>query len=453
MDSALIQIKDKLFHSPGDYTKNQPDLFIPHRFRMIAPSQIPGFFQQVRECMPGEGILIYVHLPFCFSECLFCNSFPFPADRAVQDEYVRNLVREISLFADQGIFCGKKVKGIYFGGGTPTSFSDRNLRTIIDALAARVEFASYPGITVEAHPATLCGERIAALAEIGITRISMGCQSFDPIVLALCNRMNDIGQVTNVIAKAGQAKIAVNLDMMTGLPGQTMASVRRDLDLVRSLGADAVEYIRHEIVNPLVVRLFRERPELVVGKDELFEMVLLTHEWLEQNGYEQNGTYRDGSQWEYRFHWLHEMPIIAFGVRARSYTAAVCYDKFEDLASYARMIDMGIPPVGRFIPLTTRDRMYRALFLGLQLRHGLSLSDFRGRFAQDALQVFKPLLAYLDECRCLEPDRMAIRLNRYGAFFVEDVCDAVTDAALLEDSRELTRSPHSKGSTSSRLPS
>jgi oxygen-independent coproporphyrinogen-3 oxidase len=419
----------------------------------MAPSLVGGFLEQVKQSMPGEEILLYVHLPFCFSECLFCNSFPFPVNKAVQDDYVRSLVREIGLFADQGIFEGKKVRGIYFGGGTPTSFPTRELSTIIETIAARVPLAQGCGITVEAHPATLAPPgRVEELAGIGVTRVSMGCQSFDPEVLALCNRKNDAAQVAGIVERAAEVKVAVNLDMMTGLPGQTIGSVRRDLATLASIGPTAVEYIRHEIVNPLAVALLTERPELMVGKDELFEMVLLTHEWLERNGYEQNGTFSNGSQWEYRYHWLHEMPIIAFGVRSRSYTATICYDKFEDLASYAKMIEKGIPPVGRFIVLSPGEQMYRALFLGLQLREGLSLSRFRERFGEDARELFRPLLTYLNECGCLDPDEESIRLSRYGAFFVEDVCDAVTDAALKAESDNLVRSPHSEGSTSARLP-
>lgn len=452
MDEALNKIRRNLFHDPGDYTKNQPDLFIPHRFMAMPPSQASGFLQQVGESIPGEEILIYVHLPFCFTECLFCNSFPFPVNKAVQDGYVRSLVKEIGLFADRGIFRDKKVRGIYFGGGTPTTFPTMDLKAIIDAITSRVPLAAGCGITVEVHPMFVADGRVAELAGIGVTRISMGCQSFDPEVLALSNRRNDAVQVAAIIDRAGRAGVAVNLDMMTGLPGQTIQSVRRDLATLASMRTDAVEYIRHEIVNPLAVSLLRRRPELMVTKDELFEMVLLTHQWLESNGYEQNGTFSNGSQWEYRYHWLHEMPIIAFGVRARSYTSTICYDKHEDLASYSRLIEKGIPPVGRYIPLTIREMMFRALFLGLQLRDGIDVRAFRERFGADAREVFKTLLAYLEKCGCLEPDEGAIRLSRCGAYFVEDVCDAVTDAALREDPGDLVRSPHSEGSSSSRLP-
>ena len=73
---VLNVIRNELFYGSADYTKNQPDLFIPHRFKILAPSQADSFLEKVKESLTEEEILFYVHLPFCFSECLFCNSFP-----------------------------------------------------------------------------------------------------------------------------------------------------------------------------------------------------------------------------------------------------------------------------------------------------------------------------------------------------------------------------------------
>jgi oxygen-independent coproporphyrinogen-3 oxidase len=448
----LEQIRRNLFFGLYNYTKNQPDLFIPHRFELLPPFQIPKFFDKVRESMPGEEILIYVHLPFCSSECLFCNAFPLKADRRVQADYLEHLIREIRLFADQGVFAGKKARCIYFGGGTPTLFADRDLGRILDTIAACVPRAERCGITVEAHPTTLAeGKRLAGLAALGVTRISMGCQTFDPEVLALCNRRNSEPLLRKIVGIAREEGLAVNIDMMTGLPGQTLESVRRDIEALERIRPDAVEYIRHEIVNPLAIELFRSRPELVVEKDLLFDMVLMTQEWMERTGYEQNGRFSDGRQWEYRYHWLGEMPIVAFGLRARSYTPGVCFDKYEDLPTYARMIDQKLLPVARYIFLTKRERMYRSLFLGLQVRDGLDIARFTARFGEDPRVVFGPLLDRLRECGCLEVADGHVRLTSHGAYFVEDVCDVITDAVLSEASGNLTRNPHSEGSTSSRL--
>ncbi|MFZ3209633.1 MAG: radical SAM protein [Geobacteraceae bacterium] len=444
---ALSRIKNELFYGSSNYTKNQPDLFVPHHFKMLAPSQVGPFVEMIKESVKEEEILLYFHLPFCFSECLFCNSFPLKVDKHIQQDYLQHLLKEITLFSECGFFDGKKVKCIYFGGGTPTSFSNRDLKLIIDKIRSSIDFAENCNITSEAHPLTLSSEeRIAGLAKIGISRISIGCQTFDPDILFHCNRTNTPAQVQQIVTHAQKHGMAINIDMMSGLPGQTIASVRKDLELLEEIRPNAIEYIRHEIVNPLVVELYKTRPDLIVEDDTLFEMVYITQEWMESLGYEQNGRFSNDKQWGYRYHWLKEMPIIAFGSRTRSYTKSICYDKHEDLSTYTRMISKGILPIGRYIPLSKRERMYRSLILGLQLKCGLDIKHFHDTYCEDAFEVFGPVIAKLNEYGCLQQDADSISLTKYGAYFVEDVCDFIIDAALKDESGDLVRASHSGGS-------
>jgi len=451
-DEALNIIRNKLFYGSADYTKSQPDLFIPHRFKILAPSQVDSFLEKVKVSLVEDEILIYVHLPFCFSECLFCNSFPHKVDRETQDDYLRNLLKEIELVSRHGVFTGKRAKCIYLGGGTPTSFSNNDIRRILDKISSSVELSDTCNVTSEAHPLTLSDkERIKDLASIGIDRLSIGCQTFDEKVLLLCNRKNTEAQVAKIVNDVQNAGMSINIDMMTGLPGQTVQSVREDLDRLERIRPDSVEYIRHEIVNPLVVKLYTDRPDLVVGNDALFEMVCNTQEWMSANGYEQNGRYTDDSQWGYRYHWLKEMPIIAFGSRARSYTKTICYDKYEELATYTSILRKGGLPIGRYIALTEREQMYRSLLLNLQVGEGLDVKQFQNRFSVSPQDMFSPLFASLHEYGCLQQEDGSVRLSKYGAYFVEDVCDFIIDAVLKEESSCLVRTPHSDGGTSSRL--
>jgi len=451
-NEVLEIIRQKLFYGSTDYTKNQPDLFVPHKFRMLAPSQMDGFVTTLREGLPEEEVLIYVHFPFCFSECLFCNSFPHKVDQKIQQEYLHSLLREMEILAAYGVFSGKKARGIYFGGGTPTSFSNEDLGKVLEKIKAIVELAEGCSITSEAHPSTLLiKNRIEGLRDIGINRLSVGCQTFDQNILEICNRKNTEEQLRGIVKAVKAAGLAINIDMMTGLPGQTLTSVRNDLAILESIRPDAVEYIRHEIVNPLAVALYKQDPGLVVDSDTLFAMVCATQEWMAAQGYEQNGSFSDDRQWGYRYHWLKEMPIIAFGSRTRSYTQAICYDKHEELSTYFNIVRKGILPVGRYITLTPKEQMYRSLLLRLQLKSGLDIQQFQQRFGQDPREVFAPILLKLAEFGCLEHGEGTVRLSEYGAYFVEDVCDYITDMALREDSEFLTRTPHSDGGTSSRL--
>lgn len=444
---VLSKIRNELFYGSSSYTKNQPDLFIPHQFQMLAPSQARSFLDRIIESIPEREILLYVHLPFCFSECLFCNSFPQKVDRNIQQTYLAYVLKEIDLFAQSGIFEGKKAKCIYFGGGTPTSYPNSDLKLILDRIRSCIELSDTCNITSEAHPQTLDNKsRIFELAEYGFSRISIGCQTFDADVLSLCNRSNTPSQIHSIVTTAHEAGLAVNIDMMTGLPGQTIRKIQSDLAFLEEMRPDSIEYIRHEIVNPLVAELYQSRPELMIDDDTLFEMIYMTQEWMEKNGYEQNGRFSDDRQWAYRYHWLKEMPIIAFGTRTRSTSKTICYDKHEELSNYSRLIDKGLPPIGRYIYLSKRERMYRSLMLGLQIKSGLDSTQFYDRFGEYPRGVFGPLLEKLTDFGCLDSTEGSVRLSRLGAFFVEDVCDLIIDTALREKSEDLERTPHSGGS-------
>lgn len=452
-DEVLNIIRNELFYGSADYTKNQPDLFTPHRFKMLAPSGVDGFVDKIKESLKQEQeLLLYVHLPFCISECLFCNSFPHKADRKVQKDYLQNVLKEVELLSNQGIFEGKKARCIYFGGGTPTSFSNHDIKLILDAITSSIDLSDNCSITSEAHPATLADKkRVGELGAIGITRLSIGCQTFDQSILLRCNRKNTENQIVRIVEDAHNAGISINIDMMTGLPGQTIDSVKRDLAILEKIRPDSIEYIRHEIVNSLVVKLYKDNPDLVVSNDTLFEMVCITQAWMSANGYEQNGRFTNDKQWGYRYHWLKEMPIIAFGSRARSYTKTICYDKHEELSTYSNVIRKGILPIGRYIFFTKREQMYRSLLLDLQLQSGLDINRFRDRFSVDPLELFSSLFSKLNEYGCLKQENGAISLSKYGAYFVEDVCDYIIDTVLKEESNLLVRAPYSEGGTSSRL--
>jgi oxygen-independent coproporphyrinogen III oxidase len=445
-NAVLNKIRNELFYGSTNYTKNQPDLFVPHHFRMLAPSEVTSFFGTTINATSEEEILIYIHLPYCFSECLFCNSFPLKVDKQVQQKYLTYLIKEIELYSSFGVFNGKKAKCISFGGGTPTTYSNKDIKKIIDAITTCIGLSENCSIATEAHPLTLEQEsRIVELASIGFNRISVGCQTFDDDILSLCNRNNTPAQIEKIVKTAQGAGLMINIDMMTGLPGQSIEKVRTDLCVLEQICPDSIEYIRHEIVNPLITELYEKRPELIVDDDILFEMVLMTQQWMENNGYEQNGRFSSDKQWGYRYHWLEEMPIIAFGTRTRSYTKTICFDKHEDLATYSRMIDKGIPPIGRYIALSKQERMYRSLILSLQLKKGLNIQRFHDMYRENPFEVFGPLVLKLEDLGCLYRDVDSVRLTQYGAYFVEDVCDCIIDAALREESSGLVRAPHSGG--------
>ncbi|MCK0198781.1 oxygen-independent coproporphyrinogen III oxidase [Ancylobacter sp. 6x-1] len=180
---------------------------------------------------PGTPTSLYVHVPFCRSMCWYCgcNTTVALRDRPVLD-YLAALRAEIDLVAAR---CGRAadVRHIHFGGGTPTILAADDFRALMDLLRAR--FAVHPGaeIAVEIDPRRLDAAMIAALAASGVNRASLGVQSFDGAVQAAINRIQSVGQTAAVVDGLRAAGIgAINLDLIYGLPKQTLASCRETVE-------------------------------------------------------------------------------------------------------------------------------------------------------------------------------------------------------------------------------
>ena len=456
-DDRLHTIRTNLFYGLLNYTKSFPDFSIPQRFDLVGPREGKAVLRELEDSLNGvRKLLIYVHLPFCSSECVFCNAFPQKSNQDIQKRYIESILEEIEIYRSSGIFEDRSVECLYLGGGTPTAFSAADIGRVIAALKSATTFSESCSITCEAHIKDLIdNDRIEESARSGINRISLGCQTFDEQVLKSCNRFHRVPQVKKLIRDAQASGLRTNVDMMTGLPGQTLEGVRRDLEILGEIAPDSIEYMRHEIVNPLAMSLYRHHPELLVGDDELFWMTYETRKWMEEKGYEQSGSFTGERCFPYRYHWLKGTPFIAFGCRSRSFTRDICCDKHEDLSLFFRIVDKGMPPIARVMRLEEDEKMYRSLFLSLQIADGLDSKAFETRFGRSPADALSSVIDRLTGSGCLEVDDSSIRLSRYGRYFVEDVCCFIVDEAVREAGHEtqLKRMPHSSGAFTERLSS
>ena len=453
-NKTLAGIRSNLFYGLLDYTKSFPDFSMPQNFHLTSPKKEKELFDSIKGSLEADReIMLYFHLPFCFAQCVFCNAIPHKTNRELQGRYVASLLSEFDHFVEAGVIDGKKVKCVYLGGGTPTAFPDSDIRRIIERIKKHADLAESCNITCETHPDNVADpRRLEELMGMGINRISMGCQTFDPRVSGLCNRSNSESRTKKIVERAGDLGLPVNIDMMLGLPGQTVEGLKKDLEILDGIRPAAVEFMRHEIVNPLAIALYKKRPELIVDDDALFSMICLSQEWIEANGYEQNGHFTSDRFFPYRYHWLKETPFISFGSRSRSYTKEMCFDTHEVLPLYFQLTERGKSPIARAMTLSKMEQMYRSLFLNIQVRDGLDLGVFRERFGQNALEVFSGLLENLTGLGCVGADDGAIRLTRYGRYFVEDVCCYIIDDALKgEGPSPSKRLPHSLGAVASKL--
>ena len=193
-----------------------------------------------------RGIGVYVHIPFCASRCPYCDFATAPATTTLRSRYLDALRREI---AREGELLGRpRVRTLFFGGGTPSLLEPAEIGLLGDAL--RRAFVLRPReVTLEANPATLDRARLEAWLAIGLTRLSLGAQSFDARGLRALGRTHQPEDSSAAVAVAREAGLDVNLDLIFGWPGQTVAGWQHDLETAARLNPD------HLSCYPLELRL------------------------------------------------------------------------------------------------------------------------------------------------------------------------------------------------------
>ena len=193
-----------------------------------------------------HGIGLYVHIPFCASRCPYCDFATAPATTALRGRYLDALRREIG--HEAALLGRPRVRTLFFGGGTPSLLDPAEIDSLGNEL--RRAFVLRPReVTLEANPATLDRARLAAWLAVGLTRLSLGAQSFDAAGLRALGRTHQPEDSAAAAAVAREAGLDLNLDLIFGWPGQTIAAWERDLEIAAGLRPD------HVSCYPLELRL------------------------------------------------------------------------------------------------------------------------------------------------------------------------------------------------------
>src|SRR6266550_5528267 len=202
--------------------------------------------QSTRGDAMTRGIGLYVHIPFCASRCPYCDFATAPATTALRGRYREALGREIAREGE--LLRRPRVRTLFFGGGTPSLLEPAEIERLGEEL--RRAFGLRPReVTLEANPATLDRARLEAWLAVGLTRLSLGAQSFDAAGLRALGRTHQPEDSAAAVAVAREARLDVNVDLIFGWPGQTIAAWERDLEVAAALGPD------HLSCYPLELRL------------------------------------------------------------------------------------------------------------------------------------------------------------------------------------------------------
>jgi oxygen-independent coproporphyrinogen-3 oxidase len=322
---------------------------------------------------------LYAHLPFCAHRCGYCDFVTLVGRRGEHGSYVDALLAELEL--ERNLLAGE-LETVYLGGGTPTFTDSEELGRLLGALPSARE------LTVEANPETVTPELAVLLREAGVTRVSLGAQSFEPRLLAVLERRAGPEDVRRAFYTLRDANFDnISLDLLYGIPGQSAADLGRDLTQAIALGPEHLSVYELEakpgtrFTHAYGAELERQAEAM----EGYFEFVVERLVDAGYRWYETANFCRDGRQSRHNLAYWQGRDYLGIGIGAVSTIGGLRWRNTPKLGAYRAALASGRRPRREQEPLPAAVRARERLMLGLRLDEPLPLGDVAEALDRDAL--------------------------------------------------------------------
>ena len=380
---------------------------------------------------PAVPLGLYLHIPFCRKRCHFCY-FRVYTDKNAQEvgQYLDVLAREWELYGQEPALAGRQLNFVYFGGGTPSFLSTRQLQSLVKRLTAVVPWTGAEEITFECEPGTLTDAKLEAIRRMGITRLSLGVENFDDRILELngrAHRSPEIGQAYR--AARALAFPQINIDIIAGMLGETEENWRACVRKTLELEPDSVTVYQMELpynttISKDLLKGTRLFADPVVNWPTKRRWVQEAFEALERAGYHVGSAYtavKDPSRttFVYRDRLWQGADMAGLGVASFGHINGVHMQNLDTWETYSAAIGRGEIPLGRAYRPTGEERMIRELVLQLKLG-SVRPAYFKEKYGVDLLERFRDELAALaTEGYVTEASKRIVALSRQGLLRVD----------------------------------
>ncbi len=373
---------------------------------------------------------LYLHIPFCRKRCKFCYFRVYTDQNAKAiDRYVLGLAKENELLSHLAGVTGRKLKFVYFGGGTPSYLSAKQLRLLRDRLHASVSWDDAEEVTFECEPGTLSLEKVQTLKDIGITRVSLGVENFNDVILEENGRAHlspEIFRAYDWIRRVGFPQ--VNIDLIAGMVGETDENWKNCIEQARKLDPDNITIYQMELPHNTLIS--REMKQTGMASpvaswatkrrwvDEAFESLadsgyqVSSAQELVKNRGEDRFVYRD-SVWR-------GADLLATGVASFGHFQGVHYQNLDQMEDYLKTLEDGRLPIHRAMVVTPHQRLIRELVL--QMKEGQIRGEpFRQKFGVNIFEEFSTPLQNQQAAGYLTTEGDEVRLTRKGLLQVDSL--------------------------------
>ena len=365
---------------------------------------------------------LYVHLPWCLKKCPYCdfNSHEVAGEMPEQ-RYVDALVADLE--SSLPLIWGRTVHGVFIGGGTPSLFSPQAIDRLIGDIRARVRLAPDCEITLEANPGTFEKNRFRAFRTAGVTRLSIGVQSFDDYHLKTLGRVHDRAQAIAAVEEAAQAFDTFNLDIMYALPNQTIESLEQDMRQALALSPPHIS-IYHLTIEPNTY--FAKFPPAVPEEDLAYAMLDKITEMTEASGlrrYEVSAFARAGHQCFHNLNYWQFGDYLGIGAGAHGKLSfahrVVRQVRFRDPKLFMEKALSG-NAIAQDTEVSRSDLPFEFMLNALRLRDGFKLTDFIEKTGLPFTAIEQGLLE-AERKGLIERDFVRVKPTERGFDFLNDL--------------------------------
>jgi oxygen-independent coproporphyrinogen-3 oxidase len=379
---------------------------------------------------PDEASLgLYHHIPFCRKRCHFCyfRVYTDKNAREIQD-YLDATVAELKAIAQRPLFQGRRPRFVYFGGGTPSYLSARQLADLTQQLKAILPWDAAEEVAFECEPGTLNPGKLTAIREIGVTRLSLGIENFDDHILEINGRAHRSGEIYGAFERArAEGFPQINIDLIAGMVEETEANWQRNIERTLALQPDSVTIYQMEVpYNTTIYREMKAEGRLVAPVADWQtkrRWVKEAFAALESAGYTVASGYtavRDPARTKfiYRDALWGGADLIGLGVASFSHAAGVHFQNLTEMEPYLAAVRAGELPVKRAFRTSAEERMIREFILQMKLGC-VRLPYFQDKFGVNLRDRFAAQLAHLAGAALLSLAPGELRLSRDGLLCVD----------------------------------
>lgn len=366
---------------------------------------------------------LYIHLPWCLKKCPYCdfNSHEMQAAELPEQRYLDALMADLE--AALPLIWGRTVHSIFIGGGTPSLFSPESIDQLLSGIRARLRLEPNCEITLEANPGTFEKDRFKAFRAAGVTRLSVGVQSFNDDFLKKLGRVHDRAQALAAVEEAAQAFDTFNLDIMYALPGQTLADLRQDMSTALALAPTHIS-IYQLTIEPNTY--FAKFPPVVPEDDTAYDMLDLITDMTRDAGlyrYEVSAYARDGHRCAHNLNYWQFGDYLGLGAGAHSKLSfahrVMRQVRFREPRLYMEQALAG-HCLTQDEEVSRADLPFEFMLNALRLKDGFSLQQFGERTGLPITAIQKAL----DEAErkgLIERDFARVKPSARGYDFLNDL--------------------------------